>query len=79
MTNFKIAIYMHDKTMFEGEGWSVFLPGDMGEFEVLAFHKPIMSLLKQGKVIVDQKKEFPVKKGIMRFEKEELVILAEEE
>lgn len=78
MTQFKISIYMRDRTVFEGEGWSVFLPGDKGEFEILAFHKPIMSLLKQGKVIVDQEKEFPVKKGIMRFHNQELVVLAEE-
>lgn len=77
MTNFKISIYMRDKTVFEGEGWSVFLPGDSGEFEIMAFHKSIMSLLKEGKVIVDQEKEFPVKKGIVRFHNEELVVLAE--
>lgn len=78
MTNFKVSIYMRDKVAFEGEGWSVFLPGDTGEFEVLAFHKPILSLLKEGKVIIDQSKEFPVKKGIMRFHNEELVVLAED-
>ena len=77
MKNFKILIYTHDRTVFEGEAWSVFLPGDLGEFEVMAFHKPVISLLKEGKVIVDQKKEFPLKKGIMRFQDEELVILAE--
>ena len=56
-----------------------FLPGDGGEFEVMAFHKSVISLLKEGKVIVDPEKEFPVKRGIMRFQNEELVILAEEE
>ncbi len=56
-----------------------FLPGDGGEFEVMAFHKSAISLLKEGKVIVDQEQEFPLKRGIMRFRNEELVILAEEE
>ncbi len=77
MTQFKISIYMRDRMAFEGKAWSVFLPGDLGEFEIMAFHKPVMSLLKEGKVILDQQKEFPVKRGIMRFQNEELVILAE--
>ncbi len=78
MIKFKISIYMRDRTAFEGEGWSVFLPGDKGEFEVMAFHKAMLSLLKEGKIIVDQEKEFPVKKGIVRFHKGELVVLSED-
>jgi len=52
------------------------LPGNGSEFEVMAFHKSVIS---PGKAIVDREKEFPVKRGIIRFQNEELVILAEEE
>jgi F0F1-type ATP synthase epsilon subunit len=56
---------------------SVFLPGDSGEFELLAYHVPIVSLLKEGEIIVDWKSRIPIKKGMVRFLGDECIILLE--
>lgn len=63
--------------LFEGIAKSVVLPGDQGEFEVLDFHRPIISLLKEGNIVIDGK-FLPIKRGVAKFHKEELVALVEE-
>jgi len=74
----KVTILNPKRTIYEGEAWSVFLPGDTGEFEVLARHKPIMSLLKEGRIVIDQSKYLAVKSGIVKLYNDELVALVEE-
>jgi len=74
----KVSILTPGHVIFEGEAWSVFLPGSTGEFEVLEFHKSIVSLLKKGNIIIDGDKEIPIKKGAMRMSDDELVAIVEE-
>lgn len=64
--------------IFDGEAKSVFLPGDMAEFELLDFHAPIISLLRPGNVTVDWKTSIPIKQGMVRFDNNECMILVEE-
>ena len=47
------------------------MPGDLGEFEVLDFHKPIISLLKKGDIIINWNKAVKIKKGVVRMYKED--------
>ena len=75
---FKVTILNPKWTIFEGEAKSVFLPGEAGEFEVLDYHKPIISLLKAGEIIVDWEKSIPISKGIVKMYDNELVALVEE-
>ena len=74
----KVLILNPKQTIYEGEAWSVFLPGDTGEFEALDRHKPIMSLLKAGQIVIDQSKYLNVKRGIVKLYNDELVALVEE-
>jgi F0F1-type ATP synthase epsilon subunit len=64
------------QVIFNGVANSVVLPGDYGEFEVLPFHWPVVSLLKKGEIIIDNM-GFPISKGIARFTDEKLVALVE--
>lgn len=75
---FKVIITTPDKVIFEDECWSVFLPGETGEFEILAFHKAIVSLLRRGHIVVDLEKRIPVVKGVVKFSDEELVAVIEQ-
>jgi len=75
---FKVTILNPKRTIYEGEAKSVFLPGDQGEFEVLELHKPIISILRRGEIIIDWNKSVAISKGIMRMRKDELVALVEE-
>ena len=75
---FNVTIITPTKSLYEGKAWSVFLPGATGEFEVLELHKPIISLLGQGRIIVDWNKEIPIAKGAVRMSGDELVAVVEE-
>lgn len=63
--------------LLESEAMSVVLPGAEGEFEVLDFHKPIISYLKEGSIVVDNHKEFKVRGGVAKMGGQSLVVIAE--
>ena len=75
---FNTIILTPDHIVYEGKANSVFLPGSEGEFEILEFHKPIISLLKEGSIIVDWKKEFPIRSGCVRMAGDKLIAVVEE-
>lgn len=74
----KLTILNPKHVIYEGEARSVFLPGDLAEFEIMDYHVPIVSLLRPGKVIVDWQKEVEIKKGMVKFDNNECVVLVEE-
>ena len=64
--------------IYEGDAKSVFLPGDLAEFELMDFHAPIVSLLRPGRVSVDWKMSIPIKRGMVKFDHNECTVLVEE-
>ena len=74
----KVTVLNTEHVVFDGEAASVLLPGDQAEFELLDFHAPIVSLLRRGEVGVDGRNRIPIKKGMVRFDNNECVILVEE-
>jgi F-type H+-transporting ATPase subunit epsilon len=64
--------------VFEGDVESLFLPGDKGEFELLPFHAPMVSLLKDGDIVIDWKTRISIKNGIAKILNDECVVLLEE-
>ncbi len=75
----KLTILSPKQVIFEDEAESVFLPGDLAEFEVLDYHVPIVSLLRTGNVVVDGDKKIPIRRGMIKFDRNECMILVEEE
>ncbi len=73
---FNVTLLDQAHVIFDGVAKSVILPGDEGEFEVLDFHKPVVSSLKRGEIIIDNM-GFPVARGIMRFYKDTMTVLVE--
>ena len=72
----QVAIINQAQVIFEGIATNVILPGDYGEFEIMQFHWPIVSVLIKGEIIIDQM-GFPISRGIARFGEEKLVALVE--
>jgi len=66
------------RVIFEDSVESIFFPGDLGEFEVLPLHKPVISLLRKGDIIVDWEKAISIKRGIMKMKDDRVVALVEE-
>lgn len=79
MATFSLKILNPKQVVFQGDVQTVFFPGDNGEFELMAYHAPIVSLLKEGEIVIDWDKRIPVKKGMVRFLGEECVVLLEQE
>lgn len=74
----KVKILNPKHVLFEGEAKSVFLPGDMAEFELMDYHAPIVSLLRPGKVVIDWEQAIPIKRGMVKFDQNDCMILVEE-
>ena len=74
----KLTVLSPKQTIFDGEAKSVFLPGDLAEFEILDYHVPIVSLLRTGNVVVDWKNNIPIRRGMVKFDRNECMILVEE-
>ena len=74
---FDLKIMNPDRIIFEGEISNLFVQGDTGEFEILPYHYPVLSLLREGTLIIDWKYSLPVKKGVLRFFKNACVVLVE--
>jgi F-type H+-transporting ATPase subunit epsilon len=74
---FNLTILDPDRKIFEGQATNLFIQGDTGEFELMPFHYPVLSLLREGHVIIDWKHSVSVKSGIIRFFKNECVVIVE--
>ena len=74
----KVTILNPKHVLFSGETDSVFLPGDLAEFELLDYHAPIVSLLKPGTVVIGWKTKIRIKRGMVKFDNNECMILVEE-
>jgi F0F1-type ATP synthase epsilon subunit len=76
--NFKCTILSPKNLIFESQVSSLFIIGDRSEYELLAYHYPLIGLVKEGDIIIDWQKNIPVRSGILRFFANECTILVEE-
>lgn len=77
--HFKCIVLSPKNLIFEREVKSVFLTGDKGEFELLAYHYPLLGVLVKGKIVIDGEEEIPINGGVVRFFANECIVLVEEE
>ena len=71
-----VTLLNQAQTIFDGIAKKVILPGDYGEFEILPFHWPIVSILRKGDIVIDEM-SFPISRGIARFSGDTLVALVD--
>lgn len=62
--------------IFEGSAKSVVVPGEGGVFEIMPFHKRILSRLLRGIILIDEK-NFPVNRGIIKVNQGKVTIIVE--
>lgn len=76
-----IEIITPDTTIFTGKASLVQLPGIDGLFEILNNHAPMISVLKNGKIKIqdenDKTEYFEIKGGVVEVLKNKVLILAE--
>ena len=71
-----VKIVTPEKIIFEGNADHVIVPGEGGVFEVLPFHKQLLSRLLAGTVVVDDKL-FPVMRGVVQVGFNRVTIIME--
>ena len=76
-STFDVLIATLDRVVFEGKGKSLILPGENGVFEVLPFHKRLLSRLKAGPVVLDGN-TFPIRKGVVKVGPTDVTVIVEE-
>ena len=72
-----ISVLSPQEIIFSGRAKSVIVPGEQGVFEVLPFHKCILSRLVSGALHID-KRSFPIQRGLIKVYKNNVTILVEE-
>ncbi|MCZ2444383.1 MAG: ATP synthase F1 subunit epsilon [Flavobacteriales bacterium] len=77
----QLQVITPDKTLFEGTAKIVQLPGDIGSFELMENHAPIISTLGKGKIKIvgndNQTEWIEIKSGVVEVLKNKIIILAE--
>lgn len=61
----EVLLTTPEGVLFEGRAHHLMVPGEQGVFEVLPYHKPLMSRIFRGEVTVDDR-SFPVQRGIIQ-------------
>ena len=76
--NFNVAISKVNELLFSGLAHSMTLPGTEGTFTVLADHESLITLLKEGKIIVrtdSGEQAFPITKGLFEMSHGQVTVL----
>ncbi len=66
-----------EKVLFDGECESIIVPGEAGFFEILSFHKDLLSRILPGIITVNKTDNFSVRRGIIKVERNTAMIIAE--
>jgi F-type H+-transporting ATPase subunit epsilon len=72
-----VTVLSQQEIIFQGKANSVTVPGEQGVFEILPFHKRIISRLLAGKLNIDGK-VFPLHRGIVKVNQNNVAIILEE-
>ena len=78
-THFHCTILSPKNLVFENDVTSLFIIGDRSEYELLAYHYPLVGIIQKGDIIVDWKRKISIRSGILRFFANECTILVEED
>ena len=64
-THLDVIIVTPDGILFQGKADTIIFPGEKGVFEVLPHHKPLMSRLLRGDVLIDSR-SIPIERGVVK-------------
>ena len=76
-STFNLLILTLDRVIYEGKGRSLILPGEQGTFEVLPFHKKLLSRLVEGPIVLDGE-TLPIRRGVVKVGLNEVTVIVEE-
>ncbi len=76
MASIDVLIATPQGVIFEGRAESALLPGEWGVFEVLPYHKPLLSRLISGIIVVDRKR-LEIRRGVVQVRGNKVTAIVE--
>lgn len=72
-----ITIVSLQEVLYQGHARQVIFPGEQGMFEVLPMHRPIVSLLLPGTIVIDETQVFPIERGVVKVAFDQITAIVE--
>lgn len=76
MPALELLLTSAERVLFQGTAHSVSFPGEQGTFEVLPLHRPLVSRLRAGMVLVDGL-AVPIRHGVVRVANDQVLAVVE--
>ncbi|MEI6631874.1 MAG: hypothetical protein WCL25_04600 [bacterium] len=73
----EVSVLSPKEIIFEGQVKSLIVPGEQGVFELLSFHKRILSRLISGTLVVDGQSIY-IRRGVIKVNQNIVTVLVEE-
>lgn len=67
-----------DALVYENDVYSVFISGDHGEYELLAYHYPLIGIMYEGDIIINWRESISLNEGIVKFFANDCIILIQQ-
>ncbi len=74
----EVVIFSPQAVLFSGQAKRVIVPGEAGVFEIGSFHRPLVSRLLPGLIVVDDQ-AMPIQRGVVKVHRDLVTVLAEPE
>lgn len=71
-----VVILSAQDLLYQGRADRVILPGEQGVFEVAPFHRPLVSRLLPGLIVVDHQ-AFPIRRGVVKIRHDAVTAIVE--
>jgi F0F1-type ATP synthase epsilon subunit len=72
----EVIVMTAQQCLFEGRASQVIFPGEGGVFEVLRFHRPIISCLVGGSIVIDET-VIPIARGVAKVERNRVTAIVD--
>ena len=73
-----VTILSSHDVLFSGQAHHVVFPGEQGVFEVLPFHRPLVSRLLPGIILIDEQ-FVSIQRGVVKVESDSITAIVEPE
>ncbi|MFA5099642.1 MAG: hypothetical protein WC547_02020 [Candidatus Omnitrophota bacterium] len=71
-----VQLISTEEVVFEGKANSIIFPGEYGVFELLPYHKPLVSRLVSGNLVIDGRL-YPIRRGLVGLNHNKATIIVE--
>jgi F0F1-type ATP synthase epsilon subunit len=72
----QVLVTSAERAVFDGTARDLIFPGEQGTFEVLPLHRPLVSRLRPGVILIDGR-AVPIRRGVVRIADDEVTAVVE--